>query len=85
MFLLHKPEILEVEKYRNHQRAGKPLAELFILCEREPVSVNLNFGVNDLKRSVEKEGWLQENHPEQGGIPAPSAALTPEQLLLLCN
>lgn len=47
--------------------------ELFISCEREAVSVNLHFGVNDLKGTVEKEGWLQEN-PEQGGIPAPSAA-----------
>lgn len=51
--------------------------EMFILCEKEPISVNLHFGVNDLKKTVEKEGWLQENHPEQGGIPAPSAAAPP--------
>lgn len=54
--------------------------ELFILCEREPVCVNLNFGVNDLKRTVEKKDGCKkttlsrERFQPQG-----------QQLLLLCS
>lgn len=66
---------LEVEKYWNHQRPQQSLLELLILCEREPLSISLNLRVNDLKRSMEKERWLLENHPIQWGTTVPSVAL----------